>query len=125
MKTYSYFGKTLSICCLFGGLIAFVVSSCGSYQNSSYYDNDGVYGVYIHEGAALDFTLSLRNDDNERFGNHSTGSVAIGRDLTDSVRAWVSYGTAFKAPNLIDLYVDFPAFFCSSVFVNCSGLLSL
>ncbi len=83
----------------------------GALQTDTSRDNDGVYGVYIHEGAALDFTLSLRNDDNERFGNHSTGSVAIGRDLTDSVRAWVSYGTAFKAPNLIDLYVDFPAFF--------------
>ena len=83
----------------------------GALQTDTSRDNDGVYGVYIHEGAALDFTLSLRNDDNERFGNHSTGSVAIGRDLTDSVRAWMSYGTAFKAPNLIDLYVDFPAFF--------------
>ncbi len=83
----------------------------GALQTDTSRDNDGVFGVYIHEGAALDFTLSLRNDDNERFGNHSTGSVAIGRDLTDSVRAWVSYGTAFKAPNLIDLYVDFPAFF--------------
>ena len=83
----------------------------GALQTDTSRDNDGVYGMYIHEGAALDFTLSLRNDDNERFGNHSTGSVAIGRDLTDSVRAWVSYGTAFKAPNLIDLYVDFPAFF--------------
>ena len=83
----------------------------GALQTDTSRDNDGVFGVYIHEGAALDFTLSLRNDDNERFGDHSTGSVAIGRDLTDSVRAWVSYGTAFKAPNLIDLYVDFPAFF--------------
>ena len=43
MKTYSYFGKRLSIYSLFG-LIAFAVSSCGSYQNSSYYDGDGVYG---------------------------------------------------------------------------------
>ena len=83
----------------------------GALQTDTSRDNDGVFGVYIHEGAALDFTLSLRNDDNERFGDHSTGSVAIGRDLADSVRAWVSYGTAFKAPNLIDLYVDFPAFF--------------
>ena len=83
----------------------------GALQTDTSRDNQGVYGVYVHDNAALDFTLSLRNDDNERFGNHSTGSVAIGRDLTDSVHAWVSYGTAFKAPNLIDLYVDFPAFF--------------
>lgn len=43
MKTYSYFCKTLSICCQFG-LIVFLVSSCGTYQNSSYYDGDGIYG---------------------------------------------------------------------------------
>jgi vitamin B12 transporter len=67
--------------------------------------------VYIRESGPLDFTLSLRNDDNERFGSHSTGSIAIGSDFGESVRAWVSYGTAFKAPNLIDLYVDFPSFF--------------
>lgn len=74
-----------------------------------------LYAVYIRETGPLDFTLSVRNDDNERFGNHSTGSVAIGSDLGESVRAWVSYGTAFKAPNLIDLYVDFPSF---SFFAN-------
>ena len=28
------------------GTLVFVVFSCGSYQNSSYYDNDGVYGNY-------------------------------------------------------------------------------
>lgn len=83
----------------------------GASQTDTSRDNDGLYGVFIHESAPLDFTLSLRNDDNERFGNHSTGSIAIGRDFGDALRAWVSYGTAFKAPNLIDLYVDFPSFF--------------
>ena len=86
-------------------------ASFGALQTDTSRDNDGVYGVYIRENGPLDFTLSLRNDDNERFGNHSTGSIAIGSDFGESVRAWVSYGTAFKAPNLIDLYVDFPSFF--------------
>ena len=26
------------------GIVAILTTSCGSYQNSSYYDNDGVYG---------------------------------------------------------------------------------
>lgn len=83
----------------------------GALQTDTSRDNDGVYAVYIRETGPLDFTLSLRNDDNERFGNHSTGSIAVGSDFGESMRAWVSYGTAFKAPNLIDLYVDFPSFF--------------
>ncbi|MGJ8688701.1 MAG: TonB-dependent receptor domain-containing protein [Gammaproteobacteria bacterium] len=83
----------------------------GALQTDTSRDNDGVYAVYIRESGPMDFTLSMRNDDNERFGNHSTGSIAIGRDFSAIVRGWVSYGTAFKAPNLIDLYVDFPSFF--------------
>ncbi len=26
------------------GLLSFLLASCGSYQNTSYHDNDGVYG---------------------------------------------------------------------------------
>ena len=87
----------------------------GALQTDTSRYNDGVYGVFIHDSDPIDFTLSLRNDDNERFGNHSTGSVALGNDFSDTIRAWVSYGTAFKAPNLIYLYVDFPSF---SFFAN-------
>ena len=43
MKTYYFNRKRLSIYALFG-FLAIVSSSCGSYQNSSYYDKDGVYG---------------------------------------------------------------------------------
>lgn len=86
-------------------------SSFGAVQTDTSRDNNGLYGVFLHEGAVADVTLSLRNDDNERFGNHATGSIALGRNFNENFRGWVSYGTAFKAPNLIDLYVDFPSFF--------------
>lgn len=43
MKTNYLSGRNLSIYTLFG-LVGLLASSCGSYQNSSYYDNDGVYG---------------------------------------------------------------------------------
>lgn len=43
MKTISFFTKKISIYSLLG-FFALIVTSCGSYQNSSYYDNDGVYG---------------------------------------------------------------------------------
>ena len=42
MKTYFFNSKRLSIYGVFG-FLAMVITSCGSYQNSSYYDNDGVY----------------------------------------------------------------------------------
>ena len=43
MKTYYFSLKKNSIYSLLG-FMAIVASSCGSYQNSSYYDKDGVYG---------------------------------------------------------------------------------
>ncbi len=85
--------------------------SFGAVQSEDSRDNEGVYGVYLFNPAPFDVTLSLRNDDNERFGNHSTGSVSVGGKVSENTRLWASYGTAFKAPNLIDLYVDFPSFF--------------
>ncbi len=86
-------------------------ATLGALQTDTKRDNEGIYALYLRESGAWDFNMSMRNDYNERFGNHSTGSLAVGRELTESVRGWISYGTAFKAPNLIDLYVDFPSFF--------------
>lgn len=42
MKTYYFSNGKLSIYSILG-LMAFVVASCGSYQDSSYYDHDGIY----------------------------------------------------------------------------------
>ena len=86
-------------------------ASFGATQSNTSRDNDGIYGVYLRDSALADLTFSLRHDDNERFGKQTTGSIALGKNLTQNIRAWASFGTAFKAPNLIDLYVDFPSFF--------------
>jgi len=86
-------------------------SSVAAIQTDSSRDNEGIYAVYLRNTTLADLTFSVRHDNNERFGNQSTGSIALGKDLRENFRAWVSYGTAFKAPNLIDLYVDFPSFF--------------
>lgn len=86
-------------------------STFGAVQSENSRDNQGVYGVYLHSTEALDIALSLRNDDDEAFGSHTTGSIAVGKNLSETSRLWASYGTAYKAPNLIDIYVDFPSFF--------------
>ena len=43
MKTNYYNSRKLSIYSIIG-LLALMVASCGSYQNKSYYDRDGIYG---------------------------------------------------------------------------------
>src|SRR5438067_2076005 len=44
MKTNSFSSKSL-YSNLIVGLVSILMASCGSYQNSSYYDNDGIYGT--------------------------------------------------------------------------------
>jgi vitamin B12 transporter len=47
---------------------------------------------------------SARNDDNEQFGNHTTGSLGWGMDLAHGFKLSATYGTGFKAPTFSDLY---------------------
>lgn len=46
--------------------------------------------------------------DDEQFGDHTTGNLAWGHPLGQSMRITASYGTAYKAPTFNDLY--FPPF---------------
>jgi vitamin B12 transporter len=71
-------------------------------------DNTGVFGQYQWRPGAWDLELAVRHDDNEAFGNETTGSAALGYQFTDDVRGFVSFGTAFKAPGFNDLF--FPGF---------------
>ena len=48
--------------------------------------------------------VNLRNDDNSQFGNHTTGSVGYGYQLSPNWRANASYGTSFAAPTFNQLY---------------------
>jgi vitamin B12 transporter len=54
--------------------------------------------------AAHRWQLSARSDDNSRFGRKTTRSLAYGYQLTETLRAHASYGTAFKAPSVYQLY---------------------
>jgi vitamin B12 transporter len=48
--------------------------------------------------------LSARHDDHSEFGDQQTYALAYGYQLTDALRAQASYGTAFKAPSLYQLF---------------------
>ncbi|NCA68980.1 MAG: TonB-dependent vitamin B12 receptor [Sphingobacteriia bacterium] len=70
--------------------------------------NTGLYGQYLGGHGRHDWSASLRHDDNEQFGGHSTGSAAWGYRLTSDTRLSLGYGTAFKAPTFNELY--YPGF---------------
>ena len=48
--------------------------------------------------------LNLRRDDITQTGAKTTGAVAYGYQISDALRASASYGTAYKAPSMNDLY---------------------
>ena len=71
-------------------------------------DNQGLFIQYLAQLGRHDLQLSLRSDDDEQFGEHSTGSLGWGYVLTDTLRLTASYGTAYKAPTFNQLY--YPGF---------------
>lgn len=65
-------------------------------------------------GGVLDFhnSVSVRYDDNSRFGAKTTWHVAPVLAIPETgTRLHATYGTGFKAPSLEQLFESFPAFF--------------
>lgn len=71
-------------------------------------DNTGVFVEYQGRFGAHRLQASVRNDDNEQFGNHATGTLGWGMDLARGFKLTASAGTGFKAPTFNDLY--YPGF---------------
>ncbi|WP_242112870.1 TonB-dependent vitamin B12 receptor [Luteimonas aquatica] len=67
-------------------------------------DNTGVFAEYQGSFGAHQLQLSVRNDDNEQFGNHTTGGLGWGMKFGDGFRLSANYATGFKAPTFNDLY---------------------
>ncbi len=67
-------------------------------------DNWAGFAQYQLPLGTSDLQLSMRVDDNEQFGSHTTGGIAWGIPLNEFIDAVASYGTAFKAPSFNDLY---------------------
>jgi vitamin B12 transporter len=67
-------------------------------------DNTGVFAEYQGSFGAHALQASVRNDDNEQFGSHTTGSLGYGFGFGDGFKFTASAGTGFKAPTFNDLY---------------------
>ncbi|CAM3466850.1 TonB-dependent receptor domain-containing protein [Parendozoicomonas haliclonae] len=79
------------------------VDSTVDYDETSR-SNHAVFLQSLTTFASSDLQLSVRNDDNERYGNKATGNIAWGYNLPADMRVIASYGTAFRAPTFNELY---------------------
>ncbi|HET6630681.1 MAG TPA: TonB-dependent vitamin B12 receptor [Woeseiaceae bacterium] len=68
----------------------------------------GTFAQLATAAGRHDLLFAARLDDNEQFGNEVTGSAAWGWTPVAGIRLRASFGTAFKAPSLNQLY--FPGF---------------
>lgn len=70
---------------------------------------DNLAGFVEYQGRtrAHQWQASLRNDDNEQFGNHTTGSLGYGFGFASGLKFTASAATGFKAPSFNDLYYPF------------------
>ncbi|MBQ0724583.1 MAG: TonB-dependent receptor [Cycloclasticus sp.] len=71
--------------------------------------SNAVFAQLLGEYASNNYQLALRTEDDEQFGSHLTGNIAWGTALSEKLRLNASFGTAFVAPALIDLYYPYGA----------------
>jgi vitamin B12 transporter len=70
-------------------------------------DNTGAFVEYQGRFGAHQLQASVRSDDNEQFGQHTTGSLGWGMKVAGDFRVTANYATGFKAPTFNDLYYPF------------------
>ncbi|MBN3209938.1 TonB-dependent vitamin B12 receptor BtuB [Pectobacterium brasiliense] len=68
--------------------------------------NSGVYLTTQQTLGSLTVEGAVRSDDNNSFGRHNTWQTGTSWEFVDGYRAFASYGTAFKAPNLNQVYSE-------------------
>lgn len=85
------------------------IASSNTYDEEQRYNWAGFAQYQLALGQS-DLQFSIRRDENEQFGSHTTGGVAWGIPLNDSLKLVASYGTAFKAPSFNDLYYPLDAY---------------
>lgn len=69
--------------------------------------NTGIYLTGQQQVSDVTLEGSVRSDDNSQFGWHSTWQTSAGWEFVEGYRLIGSYGTAYKAPNLMQLYSAF------------------
>lgn len=90
-----------------GEFIQDTIDTTLTYDEDERENGAGFAQLLMNFGRA-DVQTSARYDDNEAYGEETTGAVALGYKVGQHHRLRSSYGTAFRAPTFNDLY--YPGF---------------
>lgn len=71
-------------------------------------DNDSVLAGWTASHGDHSWQLNARRDDHSEFGGETTWGAAYGYRINRQLRLHASYGTAFKAPSVYQLYMTSP-----------------
>ncbi|HEV2621477.1 MAG TPA: TonB-dependent vitamin B12 receptor [Frateuria sp.] len=82
------------------------LSSDTGYLADSRSDTGG-YAQYQGSFGRHELQFSLRHDDNQQFGGHTTGAAAWGYAFDRGLKLSASWGSAFHAPTFNDLYYPY------------------
>ena len=66
--------------------------------------NTGIYATAQQKLGDVTLEGAVRGDDNNTFGWHNTWQTSASWEFVDGYNVFASYGTAFKAPNLSQVY---------------------
>ena len=86
-----------------------VSTTSAGYTHEPELENRSLLAGWGGSHGRLQWQLNARADDHQQYGNQSTGALSLGWALGGGWRAHASYGSAFKAPSVDQLYIDNPA----------------
>lgn len=70
-------------------------------------DSQGYYIQHQYSNHGLNTQIGIRVEDNDQFGTHTVGQVAARYQILKNTSIYTNWGTAFRAPNLNELYVNY------------------
>ncbi|MCL2020546.1 MAG: TonB-dependent receptor [Betaproteobacteria bacterium] len=72
-------------------------------RDPKFHNTSALAGWTANYGYHL-WQLNIRRDRHSEFGGKTTFGMSYGHLLTETLRAHIGYGTAFRAPTIVDLY---------------------
>lgn len=97
------------------------VNSTSNFSESSR-DNAAYFAQYLADFDVYHLQANIRRDDNEAYGENTTGTIALGVDITDDVLLSLSYGEAFKAPTFNSLFFPYTDYGFGFIYVGNADL---